>query len=269
MAVIDLSDVGETALWNLYSRADEARRPGGVLEDPACVRVFEAIEYDYAGKFGKKHNGLHAEKSRIFDTVVRGWLADHPGGTVVELGTGLETQFQRVGNGTVSWICVDLPEVIAVREEFLPPAERQTYIAADARDLSWFDQVGAGPVLVTAQGLFMFFQEKQVRQLVVAIVDRFPNVELVFDTISPMMSEKSVQGYDLTENCRLPAMPWGIKPNDVEPLLRRWHVCIADVEVQRFGAIHGALNLVKPLFAAIPGLRDILPIVVRVKTSNA
>ena len=269
MAGIELSGVRQTALWNLYTRAHEAQRSDGVLTDPECVRVFEAIEYDYEGTFGTQQNGLHAEKSRIFDTVVRAWLAEHPDGTVVELGAGLETQFHRVDNGTVSWVSVDLDEVIALREKFLPPTERQRYLAVDARDVSWFGEVGSGPVLVTAQGLFMFFREEQVRQLIVDIVDRFSDVELVFDTIAPVMSKKAMNGYDLTDKCRLPEMPWGIKRNDIPPVLRGWHPRISGVEVQSFGAVHGALIAIRPLAFRLPVLRDILPVVAHVTTSNA
>jgi O-methyltransferase involved in polyketide biosynthesis len=268
MGKIDLNGIPETAMWTLYNRASEAQRPGGVLRDPKCIQVFEAIDYSYEHKFGKEQGGLHGEKSRIFDIAVRKWLADHPSGTVVELGAGLETQFQRVDNGTVFWACVDLEEVIAVREKFLPPTERCRCIAADACDLSWFDQVGSGPVLITAQSLLMFFHEEQVRQLIVAIVDRFPGAEMVFDAISPMISKKTVEGYDLTENYRFPAMPWGIKRNDIAPLLQRWHAGISSVEVQAFGAVHGTLNVVKPLALRLPVLRDILPIVVHLKTST-
>lgn len=174
MAQIDLSGVAETAMWTLYTRANEAQRSDGVLKDPRCIELFESIDYPYESKFGKDQTGLHGEKSRIFDVVVRQWLAENPSGTIVELGAGLETQFHRLDNGTVLWICLDLDEVIAVREKFLAPTERCRYIAADACDVSWFEQVGPGPVLITAQSFLMFLHEEQARHLLVAIIDRFP-----------------------------------------------------------------------------------------------
>ncbi|AMT70908.1 class I SAM-dependent methyltransferase [Mycobacteroides immunogenum] len=266
MTQIELSGVAETAMWTLYTRANEAQRPDGVLKDPQCVELFEAIDYPYESKFGKDQTGLHGEKSRIFDTVVRSWLAENPSGTIVELGAGLETQFHRLDNGTVSWVCVDLHEVIAVRGKFLAPNERCRYIAADACDVSWFDQVEPGPVLVTAQSFLMFLQEEQARQLLVAIIDRFPGVEIVFDTISPAISQKMVNGYKPTENYEFPPAPWGIKWSDVAPLLHRWHAGISKVEVQSFGAVHGILNVVKPLFLRVPPLRGMLPAVAHLKT---
>lgn len=268
MAQIDLSGVAETAMWTLYTRANEAQRSDGVLKDPRCIELFESIDYPYESKFGKDQTGLHGEKSRIFDAVVHQWLAENPSGTIVELGAGLETQFHRLDNGTVSWICLDLDEVIAVREKFLAPTERCRYIAADACDVSWFEQVGPGPVLITAQSFLMFLHEEQARHLLVAIIDRFPGVEIVFDTISPAISQKMVKGYKPTENYEFPAAPWGIKWDAIAPLLRRWHTGISSVEVQSFGAVHGALNVIKPLFLRIPALRGMLPAVAHLKASG-
>lgn len=152
---------------------------------------------------------MHGEKSRLFDTVVRKWLTENPSGTIVELGAGLETQFHRLDNGTVSWVCVDLEEVIAVRGEFLAPTERcrtSRPMLATCRGLT---RVEPGPVLITAQSFLMFLLEEQVRQLVVAIIDRFPGVEIVFDTVSPAISQKMAKGYRPTENYELPPAPWG------------------------------------------------------------
>jgi O-methyltransferase involved in polyketide biosynthesis len=123
-------------------------------------------------------------RSRIFDDAVQRWLAKHPDGTVVELGAGLETQFSRVDNGRVHWLCVDVPEAIAVRERFLPASERCLHLQKSVLDLSWLDAVATdGPVFVSAQGLFMYFEVAEVKRLFVALFERFPGMELMFDCI--------------------------------------------------------------------------------------
>jgi O-methyltransferase involved in polyketide biosynthesis len=116
-----LSGVPETMLWTLHNRASEAMRPDGILRDEEAVRVYRSIDYDYVRSFGRA-DGSHAARSRIFDDVVRAWMARHRGGTVVELACGLETQFTRIDDGEVRWLAVDVPEAIAVRERFLPRA---------------------------------------------------------------------------------------------------------------------------------------------------
>lgn len=124
------------------------------------------------------------------------------------VGCGLETQFLRCDDGKVQWICVDLPEAIAVRERFIRPSERCKHVPGSVLDLSWMDAVEAErEVFVTAQGLFMYFEEPKVKELVVALVNRFPGVELMFDAIPPWFSKKTVTtGFDKTEHYRSPPM---------------------------------------------------------------
>jgi hypothetical protein len=47
--------------------------------------------------------------------------------------------FQRCDDGRVQWLCVDLPDAIAVRERFLKPTDRCRHLALSAVDLSWMD----------------------------------------------------------------------------------------------------------------------------------
>jgi O-methyltransferase involved in polyketide biosynthesis len=161
--------VPETLLWTLYHRALEARRDGAVLDDPKAIELVDALDYPFAERFGGHAALAQAQALRVrrFDTEVRRFLAANPDGTVVALGEGLETQFWRVDNGRVDWITVDVPEAIELRERLLPPGERQTLIARSAFDESWMDEAdGAAGVLITAQGLFMYFEYAGVERLV-------------------------------------------------------------------------------------------------------
>ena len=86
-------------------------------------------------------------RSRVFDDALKPWLAAHPGGTVVEPADGLETQFQRCDDGEVKWLCVDVPDGIAIRSRFLPSTERCRYVAKSALDVSWCNEVDASWLL--------------------------------------------------------------------------------------------------------------------------
>ncbi|WPB73656.1 class I SAM-dependent methyltransferase [Archangium violaceum] len=267
---INLTGVPETMLWTLYNRAGEARRPDGILRDPECVRVYESIDYDYARSFGKP-DASHPMRSRVFDDALRPWLQAHPGGTVVELGAGLETQFHRCDDDRVQWLCVDVPEAIAVRERFLPPSERCRYVPKSALDLGWLDEVDpAHGVFVSAQGLFMYFEEEDVRRLFVAIIERCPGVELMFDTIPPWFSRKTLEGFQKTKNYRAPPMPWGIRRDDIEPLLRRWSPRVASTSAVNYGLFaRGLSGALLRLCSRTPGLRNLPPAIVHVKTTGA
>ncbi|MBX3226973.1 MAG: class I SAM-dependent methyltransferase [Labilithrix sp.] len=264
---VNLTGVPETMLFTLHNRASEARRPDGFLRDPDCVRVYESITYDFERNFGKP-DGSHPMRSRIFDDAVRPWMAAHPGGTVVELAAGLETQFQRCDDGRVRWLCVDVPEALAVRERFLPATDRCRHVAKSALDLSWLDEVdGARGVFVTAQGLLMYFEEAEVKRLFVAIVERFPGVTLMFDTIPRWFSKKSRKGFGKTKHYKVPPMPWGVGRGELDALLRSWTDRVATVTTEPYGIARGPGRGALWLCRVTPWLRNIAPAIARVTTN--
>src|SRR5262245_5599121 len=123
IAVPGLSGVPETMLWPLYNRAAEARRPDARLRDGLAAQIAAAIDYDYARAFGKP-DFFHTLRAITIDRLLTDWIARHPGGQVVGLGEGLETQARRVDDGRVRWLSVDLPQAVAVRRRFLPDTDR-------------------------------------------------------------------------------------------------------------------------------------------------
>lgn len=264
---VELDHVPETMLWVLYNRANEARRPDTFLHDPDCVRVYESIDYDFERRFGKPHSG-HPTRSRHFDDALRPWLATHPGGTVVELGAGLETQFQRCDDGEVTWLCVDVPDAIAVRERFLPLTSRCRSVRCSVLDPAWLDEVDpARGVFVTAQGLFMYLTEPEVRDVVTAVVHRLPGADLMFDAVPAWYSRKTIRGYSLTPHYTVPPMTWGVDRRDVESLLRTWCPGITSVELTSYGL--PKRGVAAPLAGVVqrtPLLRDLVGTIVHVRT---
>ncbi len=180
----------------------------GIIKDPKCEQIYQAIDYDYIRSFGQP-DGSHASRSVVFDKKIREFLVKYPDGVIVNLGEGLETQRFRVPTKDTLWLTVDLPEAIALRERFITPDEHHRHIALSALDTAWFDEVPDNrPVFITAQGLLMYFSEQQVQALMTAIGKRFATAWL--------------------------AMPWGIHRKDVEPTFSQWLGKPIDVEHVRF-----------------------------------
>ncbi|MER7775824.1 hypothetical protein ABTZ21_12530 [Streptomyces sp. NPDC096191] len=61
------------------------------------------------------------------------FLAEHPTGTVVEVGTGLSTRFEPVDNGRVRWFDLDLPDVVYLRQTVFTDPRAVTMIATSVR----------------------------------------------------------------------------------------------------------------------------------------
>lgn len=265
---LELGGIPETMLWTLHNRASEAKRSNARLKDPEAIRIYDAIAYDYERSFGKP-DGSHPMRSLVFDDALRPWLAAHPGGTVVELACGLETQFQRCDDGRVRWLCVDVSEAIDVRERFLPETQRCRHVRKSALDLTWMDEVDASRgVFVSAQGLFMYFEEKDVRRLTVAMIDRFPGVEIMFDTIPRWFSKKTLKGFGKTKHYTAPPMPWGVVRDDIDPLIRAWSDRVSSVSVEPYGILR-APRWFYWVFSRVPVLRNVPPTIVHVGTRAA
>jgi O-methyltransferase involved in polyketide biosynthesis len=210
---VELQGIPETTLWTLYMRAAEASRPGSVIDDPKAVELLERIDYPFEERFGAPRLGQwQALRARTFDDEVRRFLARHPDGTVVALGEGLETQFWRVDNGSVNWVTVELPEILAVRADLLPQPERVRALDRSALDQAWMDEIDSSRgVLITAQGLLMYFQPDQVHGLIARCRERFPGAELVFDAIPRLVADRSQKGQLKTRSgYRPPPWLWGI-----------------------------------------------------------
>jgi O-methyltransferase involved in polyketide biosynthesis len=267
-ATVNLTCVPETMLWTLYNRAEEALRPDAFLHDPECVRIYRSIDYDYKRNFGKPDT-WHPVRSRIFDEALRPWLTAHRGGAVVELGAGLETQFKRVDDGRVRWLCVDVPEATGVREHFLPATERCRYVAKSALDLSWLDEVDdSGGVFISGQGLFMYFAEADVKRLFVAVVERFPGVTLMFDIIPRSFSRRTLHGFGKTKHYRMPPMPWGLGQDELGPLLRSWSPRVQAVTTQPYGYWRYPRVALIKLATWVPFLRNSVPAIALVSTQG-
>jgi O-methyltransferase involved in polyketide biosynthesis len=190
---VQLQGIPETTLWTLYMRAVEAGRPDSVIDDPQAVRLLERLDFSFGERFGPPLAGQwQALRARAFDDEVSRFLAANPDGTVVALGEGLETGFWRVDNGRVNWLSVELPEVAALRRELLPEAPNLRLIEGSALDEAWMDEVDSSRgVLLTAQGMLMYFTRDQVHGLIDACRKRFPGGGLIFDAIPRWLSERS------------------------------------------------------------------------------
>ncbi|MFF3005565.1 class I SAM-dependent methyltransferase [Kitasatospora sp. NPDC057940] len=245
----ELAQVPETALWTLWHRAVEARRPDTVLEDPKAVELVDRIDFPFAERFGEGAlvSQLQALRAACFDREVADFLTRCPRGTVVGLGDGLETQAWRVDNGRADWLAVDLPETAALRERLLPPDERRRILACPVTDPRWMDEVDpARGVMICAEGLLMYLRPEEVRALIAACAERFPGGSMVLDAVPRWVSARTVQGKLRTRHYQAPPMPFGMDADERRKLATA-HPAVTDVrEVYPEGG-RGLLRALLPL----------------------
>ena len=191
----ELSGIAETLLLPLYIRAMESQRPDALIKDDKAVALLRGLDHDSSWMTQMRVDeedivGL-ALRNREIDRAARDFLARHPPAVIVHIGCGLDSRYERVDDGRVEWYDLDLPEVIELRRKLIGgEGPRYHLLAGSAFDSAWFDTVSVHrprPYLFVAEGVLMYFEEAQIKALVLALRDHFPSAELIFDAFSPFL----------------------------------------------------------------------------------
>ncbi len=188
---VTLGPVQETLLIPLWGRACATRNKSGLLDDPLAVEIVEKLDYDFT-KWEKGPSGLMSVlRTRMIDDHVQQFLAQHPEGTIVEIGCGLNTRFNRLDNGTVRWFDLDLPDTIELRQQFFNDSERQTMIAGSVLDTDWIEQVknSSGPYCFISEAVLIYLDAVEAERAVEQIATAFPGAWLLMDTTSRSIVE--------------------------------------------------------------------------------
>jgi O-methyltransferase involved in polyketide biosynthesis len=184
----ELGRVQETLLIPLYARARDAARRHPVLQDEWASELADRLKYDFTRFGGPALSGC-VLRSAIIDGWVRRFTAQHPAATVVDLGSGLNTRFDRLDNGTVRWFDLDLPDTIALRRRFFADRPRRTMLAGSVLDTEWFDTVAAspGPYMFVCEAVLVYLAKEQVRTVLSQLAHRFDGSVVALDTAGAVM----------------------------------------------------------------------------------
>lgn len=265
----NLLGIPETMLWTLHNRASEAARSDGSIRDDLALQIYRSLSYDYVRSFGQP-DGSHGVRSSVFDTELRWFLETHPDGVVVNLGEGLETQRFRVDSEASLWLSIDVPEAMAVRERFIQPDVRHLHLPMSALDRAWLDHVPAGrAVYVTAQGLLMYFEPREVEALLRDLAARLPGAWLGFDHIPEWLSRKTLRGWWKTAHYRTPHMPWGIDRHRVAPTLSAWVPTLKEIRSLPFVFPRGLSRLLSRVVTRTPWVWRHTPGITRIRFGAA
>ena len=184
-----LGVVEDTLFVPMLGRIYASEHCPQILYDKKALELKNKLPLDLIKQNKQNQYTLLASASRSanMDRFIRSFLERRPDGVIVQLGCGLETTYYRCDNRRTHWYAVDLPHVIDYRRELLPELERETYLAGDAFSEDWIRQVRTefpdAPILVTAGGLFHYFEENKVISLL-RMIGQSGNMEVVFDTVN-------------------------------------------------------------------------------------
>ncbi len=213
---VELGDVQETLLLPLWGRAVESQKEEPLLIDRTAREIIDRIDYDFS-ETTKNLSEISqlgwVMRSLLIDKIIMGYIARYPQATIVNIGCGCDTTFERVDNGTIGWYDLDLPDVIEFRKKFIQENDRRRFIASSFLDYKWFDQVKKSEnIMFIAAGLLYYFTEYEVKGFINKLADSYPRSEIVFDASSPLgikMANKMVlKNSGMDEKLFL---KWGLK----------------------------------------------------------
>jgi methyltransferase (TIGR00027 family) len=168
--------ISDTAAWVAMYRAMESERPDAAFRDPYARRLAgergERIMATMA--FARKHAWSYTARTYLFDSFV---AREVRAGSdlVLNLAAGLDTRPYRMElPASLQWVEVDLPDLIAYKEDVLRnerPVCRLERVRLDLSDVSarrrLFAELGkrATRVTVLSEGLLVYLSAEEVGDL--------------------------------------------------------------------------------------------------------
>ena len=188
---VELGSVQETMLIPLLGRAVETRKKNGLLKDDKAVEIVNTLDYDFSKWMKSKTLTGATLRTKLFDQYVQSFLQKDPAGTVVEIGCGLNTRFERIDNGKARWFDLDLPDALALRRRFFQDEPRRTMLEASVLETDWMEKVAAtgGPWCFISEAVIIYLEPAEARQAIAQIANRFPSAWILTDTTSQKMVE--------------------------------------------------------------------------------
>ena len=258
-----LHGVPETAVWTLYHRARYARWPNPWIQDPKAIEIVDGLDYPFLRRFGPPIPAV-AIRAAAFDRAVMAFLQQSPNGQVVSLGEGLETQRFRVDNGQRTWLTVDLPESIRLRERFIEPDERHRHAAVSALDERWLTLVDPDKAtFVAAQGLLMYLPAADVRQLMSMLARRLPGASMMFDVVPDWVRWWTDMRLPAAIGYIPPRMRWSFDETQLD-VLKGFLPPGSQVEVKDYGYPSGPMRRVFASVRRSARLRSVLPALLQI-----
>jgi O-methyltransferase involved in polyketide biosynthesis len=185
IATTQLTPVEQTAFLTVYARALDSRRRRPILGDRLADEVVGKIDYDFGG-LGVQASVVcqTALRAKMLDHRVRDFTHKHHDAVVVDLGAGLDSGFYRVDPPpSVDWYSVDLPGILALRDEALPTNPHSHSVPVSLAEKHWPETIpGDRPTMLIADGLFAFLPEPVIVAIFRRITDHFSTGEFAFMT---------------------------------------------------------------------------------------
>ncbi len=213
----NLNNLQKTLLLPLWARALESQKDNPLLMDKKAIEIIDKIDYNLSDweKNLKQLSYLGwIIRAILTDRKIKEYLKVFPHATVVNVGCGLDTSFNRNDNNKVIWYDLDFPDVITLRKTLICETDRNKYIACSFLEFDkWMDYIDKKEnVLFVAAGVLYYLTDSEINTAFKTLVHYFHKSEMVFDATSPFgvkaANKMVIKNSGMDENSFL---KWGLK----------------------------------------------------------
>jgi methyltransferase (TIGR00027 family) len=237
-----IHNISDTARWAAVYRARETERPDAVFRDPFARRLAGERGDEIANSIDNRQKGTWAWIARtyLFDHFIAQEIANGCD-LVVNLAAGLDARPYRMTlPASLRWIEIDLPEILAYKDEVLAnerPVCALERIRLDLSDVAarreLFAQLGqrGNKALIITEGLIGYFTAEEVGDLAqdLAVPPGFQRwaldlgspglVKMLKKRIGAQMGANAVLKFGPPEGPGF-FVPYGWKPLDVRSFIK-------------------------------------------------
>ena len=155
-------------------------------------------------------------RTRFFRDQAQSFMRAHPDAHFVNIGCGLSQYFQWLDNGQTRMTDADLLEVVAVREQLLPPLNaRHRVLAVDVTRPDWWEQLqlshgGEQPLFLMMEGVSMYLDADQMRSVLRVVGEQAPEGSfMVLDAFCMAATGNAIWHPSLRQTGA--SLRWGLK----------------------------------------------------------
>lgn len=192
-----MKPISRTAFYCCGVRMLDAER-----SNPVCGDIYAKVFMNEDGlriledfKDETNPNASNVARHRIIDDFLRQELLADPGLCVVIIGAGFDSRAFRLKGG--AWVELDEPQVIAYKNERLPASNCENELhripvdfSTDSLEEKLSPFLSRSPVAVVIEGVFLYLEEEEIKQLLQTLRRLFPRHKLICDLMSREFFEK-------------------------------------------------------------------------------
>jgi O-methyltransferase involved in polyketide biosynthesis len=190
-SAMKLNNESKTLFIPLLGKAIMSKQ-GLFLKDKKAEEIVSKIEHDFKSLKQSKWLSMYMSlRALIIDELCNKYISNNPNLTIIHLGCGLDSRCLRIKGDYNIWYDIDYESVIKLRNKFYETNPRYKMIGSSVLDYEWLNKINDSQnILVVAEGLTMYLEKEEIKELVYQINKRFKNVYLIFDAYT----HKGVKG---------------------------------------------------------------------------